>query len=854
MMKKIPLYLFSLLFFIPQAQAASFPDLYPEHPNEEAISYLKTEGAVQGYPDGEFKAEDRIERDEFTKILIEAVYSDEEINKCTTSSFSDVPEGQWLTKYICLAAKNNIVSGYPDGTFKPTDYINFSEAAKIVAEAEKIVGSDEGTDKEWYAKYVKGLEAKKAIPSDIESFDEDITRGQMAEMTYRIEANKTDKVSTSYNEIREVLPTISSCAALEEKMTTYLNRPIYYARGEMLMDDVMAPNALAVPEGSGGMGADSKAMEASNDYSQTNLQVEGVDEADIVKNDGKYIYMVKGDTVKIVDAYPGTNLKEISTIDFNQDGLQTGFYPQELYVTDNRLVVIGQTNSYYAEPMMMDAKMIAPPYYNNKTQSKIFVYDLSDHAKPLKLKEVAFDGNYQTSRRIGNEVYLVLNAAPNYWNWNKTSNNANDFLPMMKDGSGAEEKMVDCTGVRYFPGYSVPQYLITAAVNIDDAKAKIDRDVFLGSSENVYASATDLFVATTVLDSDRYTDWDWTRDEAQSHVFRFALKGGDVDFLARGDVPGRSLNQFSMDQHNNYFRIATTTGNVWNMDGRNTSKNNVYVLDGGMKLTGKLENLAPGEQIHSTRFMGNRLYMVTFEQVDPLFVIDMANPKAPKVLGELKIPGYSDYLHPYDENHLIGFGQETSTNEDGNLVNEGFKMSLFDVTDVSNPKETDKEVIGDSGTYSELLYNHKALLFDKEKNLLAFPINIQELKKPADLKCESYTKSTCPYSCLQACVTQNGVCADVAGSCVAPTYDQYQTTFSGAMVYNVNENGFTERGRITHITAEDILSGNDYWYDYNKTIQRILYMGDYLYTVAQGGIKASNLTDTKEVKMLELGE
>lgn len=852
-MKKIPLLLFPLLFFIPQAHAASFSDVYDLHPNKDAIEYLKTEGVVQGYPDGEFKAEDRIDRSEFTKIIVEAIYSDEEINKCTTSAFSDVPEGQWFTKYICIAAKNGIVGGYPDGTFKLTDDINFAEAAKIVAEAEKIVGSDEGTNKEWYAKYVKGLEAKKAIPSTISFFDKEITRGEMAEMTYRIEADKTDKITNSYAEITETLPSISSCAALEEKMTDYHNRPVYYGEKMFSMDALAIENTAGTP-----VAAPEKVMSGggTNDYSQTNIQVEGVDEADIIKNDGKYIYMIKGNTVRIVDAYPGTDLKETSKITFAPESQNNGFYPQELYVTANRLVVIGQANNY-AQPMMMDmavdAKMIAPPYYN-KSQSKMYVYDITDRTAPKKLKEVAFDGNYQTSRRIGDQVYLVLNAYTNFWNWDKATT-GQAFLPMMKDGTKAEEPMVDCTGVRYFPGYSVPQYLITAAVNINDTTAKIDRDVFLGSSENVYASATDLFVATTVMDEDRYTDWDWTKDEAVSHVFRFALKGGDVSFVARGPVPGRSLNQFSMDQHNNNFRIATTTGQAWNWDGKNTSKNNVYILDAGMKQVGKLEGLAPGEQIHSTRFLGDRLYMVTFEQVDPLFVIDLKNPTAPKVLGELKIPGFSEYLHPYDENHLIGFGRETSLNEDRVEV-EGFKMSMFDVTDVANPKEQFKKVIGSNGTYSELLNNHKALLFDKEKELLAFPIQIQELVQPQDLKCGNYTKSTCPYNCIQACVIVDGKCGDVAGSCVAPTYEQYENTFSGALVYNVNlKDGFTEKGRISNQIKPLLQSNEEDWNDYyNDTVQRILYIGDYLYTVAQGSVKSSNLSDVKEVDRVELVE
>ncbi|CAK4820236.1 unnamed protein product, partial [Aphanomyces euteiches] len=191
-----------------------------------------------------------------------------------------------------------------------------------------------------------------------------------------------------------------------------------------------------------------------------------------------------------------------------------------------------------------------------------------------------------------------------------------------------------------------------------------------------------------------------------------------------------------MDEYGGYFRIATTTGEAWRND-EQTTKNNVYVLNEALEITGKLENLAPGERIYSTRFMGNRAYIVTFKQVDPLFVIDLTHPQAPKVLGSLKIPGFSDYLHPYDENHIIGFGKDTVEMSNGNggiagvgsttAFYQGMKIALFDVTDVSHPIEMFKESIGDRGTDSELLHNPKALLFNKEKGLLAFPVTLMKI-------------------------------------------------------------------------------------------------------------------------------
>ncbi len=207
---------------------------------------------------------------------------------------------------------------------------------------------------------------------------------------------------------------------------------------------------------------------------------------------------------------------------------------------------------------------------------------------------------------------------------------------------------------------------------------------------------------------------------SETGIHKIRLDNGYIEGVADGSVPGWVLNQFSMDESDGYFRIATTTGHAW---GVSTSKNNVYVLDEDLKVVGELEDLAPGEQIYSARFMGNRLYLVTFKKVDPLFVIDLADPTAPRVLGKLKIPGYSNYLHPYDEKHVIGLGKEAVDSEGGSFAwYQGVKLSLFDVSDVSNPREVAKLEIGDRGTDSPALYDHKAFLFSRERNLLVIPI------------------------------------------------------------------------------------------------------------------------------------
>lgn len=290
-----------------------------------------------------------------------------------------------------------------------------------------------------------------------------------------------------------------------------------------------------------------------------------------------------------------------------------------------------------------------------------------------------------------------------------------------------------------------------------------------------------------------------------TYIYKFKLEDSKATYINAGSVPGKILNQFSMDEKDGYFRIATTNSSNWSSE---TNTNNLYVLNENLEIVGKIEDLAKGEKIYSVRFMQNRAYMVTFVETDPLFVIDLSEPTNPMVLGELKIPGYSKYLHPYDENHIIGFGEKTKTNEDGGVVTDGMKMALFDVTNPNKPQELYSVDIGDQGTYSELLYNHKALLFLKEKNIIAFPINIKEEED-----------------------------------------DTTKLKFQGAVVYGLDlENGFTLKGQIAHMQITD--EYNDY--EYTKQVERIIYIKDSLYTLSESLIKATDINTMEETANIEI--
>nr|MDO8135029.1 beta-propeller domain-containing protein [Candidatus Njordarchaeum guaymaensis] len=279
---------------------------------------------------------------------------------------------------------------------------------------------------------------------------------------------------------------------------------------------------------------------------------------------------------------------------------------------------------------------------------------------------------------------------------------------------------------------------------------------------------------------------------------------------------------FSMDEYNGYFRIATTTGQLWWSPEQATSKNHVYVLNMDLNVTGKIEDIAPGESIYSARFMGERCYLVTFKKVDPFFVIDLSDPANPKILGKLKITGYSDYLHPYDENHIIGIGKEAVEAEEGDFAwYQGVKISLFDVSDVENPVEIGKYEIGDRGTDSPILWDHKALLFDKERNLLAIPVLVAEINE------KQYPGGVPPN-----------------------TYGDY--VWQGVYVFNVSADALTLRGRIAHAEVSPDLLKSGYYFDSSYEVKRSLYIDDVLYTVSDKKVKMNNLENLEVIGEIEL--
>lgn len=553
--------------------------------------------------------------------------------------------------------------------------------------------------------------------------------------------------------------------------------------------------------------SDYKTNTSNKEYSTTNIQVENVDEADIVKTDGDYIYSITDEEViitKVLDDGKIENSSKITNIGT----------PEDILINNDKLVVISQT------------------YSSKRSGTQIDIFDISDKTSPKKVKSINTSFDYYTSRMIDDNVYVFSTG------YVETENNKKIKPIYSCDNKDVD---IDYNKISYIKGNKTNKLTTIISFdlnNIDDIAFNgmmMDLDNAYISENNIYMiednydsdievpTISDLFGYKGLLkifeksnDNERYGKY--------TTIYKFNIAGKDLKYVGKVKEKGSTLNQFSMDEYQGNLRVALN---------ENSKENKLCIFNDKLEKVGSLTNIASGEKIYSTRFINDRAYMVTYKTIDPLFVIDVSNPYAPKILGELKIPGYSTYLHPYDENHIIGIGNDTKTsvsrNSQGKVTSErttvtGMKMALFDVTDVNNPKEMFSTKIGDSRTYSSILENHKALLFSKEKNSLAIPINNYNSDINVTLSSDNISDST-------------NISKKISNNRVK----------NGYLVYNITlENGFKEKGTITHDTTT-----NSSYYNRGQDV-RGLYINDILYTISNKYIKANKLDDLKEIVTLKL--
>lgn len=449
---------------------------------------------------------------------------------------------------------------------------------------------------------------------------------------------------------------------------------------------------------------------ASPEHSDTTVQVEGVDEADIVKTDGKYVYILSYDNysgegmVKIVDV-TGKKPKQLASIK------ETEIYASDMYLSGNRLILIGRKLDYEGEKLDDVGDYATRDIVSPSEQCVAVIYDVSKPDSPKELTRLSQSGYYNESRLIDGKLYVISNFDINTESVQKKD--AATYVPLVncKDYNGT----VGAESVHFYDNCDYPRYTVICGYNIKDGSLGGTQSV-LGGSYTVYASTKNI-ITCGYADSDGLTQ-----------IARFSIEGGKIDFKATGSLRGSLLNQFSIDEYKDHFRFVLTDYNieeVFDEDSeaddiaywtKTEETNSLVILDGDLKETGKITDLAPGEQVYSVRFMGDTAYFVTFRQVDPLFSADVRDPKNPKIIGSLKIPGFSNYLFPYGDK-LLGIGQ----NADEQTGRTGLmKLSMFDINDPANVTESSKTDV--PAEYSEALYNHKAIIADYGKNIIGFPV------------------------------------------------------------------------------------------------------------------------------------
>ena len=630
---------------------------------------------------------------------------------------------------------------------------------------------------------------------------------------------------------------------------------------DMAMDDVMIESAVS--DGAPTLGSpEAKSYAPSGtDYSTTNVQVANVDEPDYLKNDSKYVYIVSRNTLTIIDAHPAEDAKIILKIALDIESQ----YIQNMFLNEDRLVIF--YNGQSDDEIIPQFDFMPRRSYSSVTHA--LIVDVSDKENPTILKDYSIDGHFSDARMIGNYAYFVTNNYINHQhprlpiiledsirimtpdafyfdNIEEFSNfNTLTVIDIFGDTINSETYLMGHTGAFYvsednfyltYQQYMPNSFYENSAQNrffeviVPLLPNEIQNEIKLIQNDSSLSSSTQWMQISELMQKsynemnknekeelfekiknalNKY-DVKIQEDTRKTIIHKISIDGEKIQYVAKGEVPGRLLNQFSMDQSGDRFRVATTTEIYTQYDGTIRS-NAVYVLDENLEVVGELEEIAPEESIFSARFMGDRLYLVTFQQIDPFFVIDLSSD-TPKILGELKIPGFSNYLHPYDEEHVIGVGRDTKEMDNGRVQQLGIKIALFNVADVKNPKVADDIIIGDSSTHSEALYNHKAFFFDKTRSVISLPIS-------GDVKGLENTSS----------------------KMFAPEYNRW----SGFYVLDLDtSNGFETKGTITH-------SDDDSRY-YGMNNARTFYIDDVLYTASQGYLKMNSFDDLNEINSIKL--
>lgn len=432
--------------------------------------------------------------------------------------------------------------------------------------------------------------------------------------------------------------------------------------------------------------------EGGKDYSTTNLQMEGVDESDIAKIDGSYIYTVEDKYIVITDIRDG-KLKEVTR--FLPKDCGASDRVMEIYVDGDQLILVVQC---YETSLEEDSAFCYK--MNGKSTTQIQVYSIVDRKNPEFEGRLIQDGYYNTSRKIGDVVYL-------FTQYNMTSDVVGyvekEYTSVIPKVNGEKVAASEI----YLPESSGESGILVSSLDVNKPDKVLDSKLVISGYAQTYISKDALYLYEEDYDGAMITN-----------IAKFALDEGRISGVAAAAVRGYVRDTFAINASDGYLRVLTTDYST------EDEVNALYILDENMKLTGQLTGIAPGEEIYAARFMGNTGYFVTYRNTDPLFTVDLSDPAKPEIIGELKVTGFSEYLHFWDDTHLLGIGYESDENT-GNI--ENIKLSMFNIENPGEVTEEAKLVLKDVD-YSEALYDYKSVIISKDKNLIG-------------LVCEDYSGS-----------------------------------------------------------------------------------------------------------------
>ncbi len=644
-----------------------------------------------------------------------------------------------------------------------------------------------------------------------------------------------------------------------------------------------APTGPAPGEPGGAEGGD--AGLSDEDFSQTTIQEKGVDEADVVKTDGTYLYIIDSaypdSVLRIVRASPPEQLALLSEVSLEGNG-------REIYLYGDKVVALTQTGGgFYIlggggiavdtmdEPDVstgsdmateeVEADVVEPGSVGEmryeRPRTIVTVIDVTSRDEPVILSQTGFDGIPSSSRMIDGVLHLVLANYQDYYY---------DVLPMLGqpelevstidvqailpgfervDADGAEQTGNTVTWQELYRPTDPDGFGLVTVVSLDvDNDAEFTAVGVVAEPGLIYSSLNALYLTDT--------EWDFLGNNRETtDIYKFAYVDRGAMATATGSVPGRVLNQYSMGEYAGHLRIATTVGPTFSLlGGRSQPHNNVYVLgQTGTTLqeVGSIVNIAPGETIQSARFIGERGYLVTFEQIDPLFTLDLRDPTDPQIAGELKVPGFSTFIVPMGDDHLLTVGQYIP--EDGPFFGWGVQLSIFDVSDFTDPKlAAPSVVLGEQGgASSEALYNPKAFTYFAERGLVALPVSMYNDIFFLDFEIDDVPGTGVGVVDVVAPVESDTKDPAQTDTDVAPEPDEpaepiddampfTPEEFEGLVVFSVSaEDGFTELGWISTRFEE----AGYYWASFTRGV----FIGDNVFAVTDHGVRGGLVNDLTSI-------